>query len=208
MKSHAGFQPCLADCLWGLRPRDILSLWSFFSGGWELLIPHHKSHTVLSVRAKASSYLHGHGPFDLWWALASPEHESAHLSTSLHSSNRMLLPENTGPHPSEYSPPTWLLAPSASPGPHTRPHIFRSPWTKPSPPLLSLPEAMVGPTLFLPDSLWMLLIKKRKSNTHTRTHTQGQQDNPRTRRPPSPQSRLHRPGCFSWAHGTPRCEVG
>ena len=51
-------------------------------------------------------------------------------------------------------------------------------------------------------------LLRKESQTHTHAHTQGQQDNPRTRRPPSPQSRLHRPGCFSWAHGTPRCEVG
>lgn len=71
MKSHAGFQPCLADCLQGLRPRDILLRLELPLWGLGITYLHITQVTVLSLRAKASSYLYEHGSFDLFWALPS-----------------------------------------------------------------------------------------------------------------------------------------
>lgn len=83
------------------------------------LSPHHTGYTVLSVRAKASSYLHEHGPFYLLWALASPRALVCSPAVPLPTPATGSFHLKTHPHPSEYSP-----LPGFS---HPPPHLVHTP---------------------------------------------------------------------------------
>lgn len=111
MRARAGLRPCLADCLQCLRRRDILLLLGLLPWGLGITCLHiTQSYAVLSLRAKASSYLNQHDPFDLLWALPSPTALvcSPGVPPSTPPAGSFYLKPRVS-HPREYPPPPWLL---------------------------------------------------------------------------------------------------